>query len=68
MRIVKIGAFFVVLTGAAAMLASCGTHPTAAKRADSSHVRKDGEPCTTSDGRSGYVVTSGFQTYCQPNP
>lgn len=61
MRIVKIGAFFVVLTGAAAMLASCGTHPTAAKHADS---LKADEIC-----RSGYVVTSGrdsVYTGCQP--
>lgn len=62
MRIVKIGALFVVLTGAAAMLAGCANHPTAAKRqADS---LKADEIC-----RSGYVVTSGrdsVYTGCQP--
>lgn len=47
-------------------LSACSTQPSApAKHADSASVKKDGEPCTTSDGRSGYVVTSGFQTYCQ---
>ena len=61
MRIVKIGAFFVVLTGAAAMLAGCANHPTAAKKADS---LKADIVC-----RSGYVVTSGrdsVYTGCQP--
>lgn len=44
---------------------ACSQHPAApAKQADSASVKKDGEPCTTPDGRSGYVVTSGFQTYC----
>ena len=48
------------------VLAACSGQPSApVKHADSVSVKKDGEPCTTSDGRSGYVVTSGFQTYCQ---
>lgn len=26
-----------------------------------------GDPCTTPDGRSGYTVSAGLTTYCQPN-
>ena len=50
-------------------LAACSVQSTAPHRlrADSASHRnlQPGDPCTTSDGRSGYLVTAGNKLVCQ---
>ena len=48
-------------------LGACASPTVPARHAPAMQApAHDGEPCVTADGRSGYMVTAGFEITCQP--